>query len=235
MFNKKLQIVKNFKILVFTVLLVLFAFIESYSQSSFNIHLGPSIPLLDYSSENIDNEDAGGAGIGINFGLQYTYQLTESGLGLFAGLDFNYNGLKKDVKDDLEKIFEDLVVTNIYFTHYKYFNIPVSAGLKYKYDADDKIALIGNAGLTINFLKVSDFIIKVDGLKITSEFDLANSIGFKIGGGILINSRTSIMIDYLGLGKHDINGETKASGLTSKDIDVDQKVDMLTITVGFNF
>jgi opacity protein-like surface antigen len=226
---------KSFKFLVSTILFVSIAFIQSYSQSSFNIHLGPSIPLSDYSSENIDNDDAGGAGIGIDLGLQYTYQLTESGLGLFAGIDFNYNGLKKDVKDDIEQMFEDYGITSGDFTHYKYFNIPISAGLIYKYDADDKISLIGNAGLTINFLKVSDFILEVNGDRFTTEFDLSNSVGFKIGGGILINSRTSIMIDYLALGRHDLNGKMSASGVPSEDIDGEQKIDMLTITVGLRF
>ena len=76
---------------------------------------------------------------------------------------------------------------------------------------------------------------EADGFKVTSEYDLANSMGFKRGGGILINKKMSIAIDYLGLGNHNINGEARADGVPSEPIDGEQKVDLLTITVGFNF
>ena len=43
------------------------------------------------------------------------------------------------------------------------------------------------------------------------------------------------MIDYLALGRHDLNGKMSASGVPSEDIDSEQKIDMLTITVGLRF
>src|SRR5688572_21370785 len=102
---------KNVKSYVF-VLLTFSLTIEAYSQSSVNIHIGPSIPVSDFGSDDLDDEDAGGAAIGLNMGLQYVYQLSESGLGIFGGIDFNYNGLKKDVKEDTEDLYESLGVNN---------------------------------------------------------------------------------------------------------------------------
>ena len=210
---------------------------ETYSQNNFSIHAGVAYPLSDFASEDINNDKAGGAATGFNIGLKYTYQLSDNGLGLFAGLDFNYNGLTKDSKNDIKELFESIGVVNADYTFFKYYNIPISAGLNYTYEANEKVDLFANAGLTFNLLKVSNFVIEADRFKITTEIDLANSIGFKIGGGILINKKMSIAIDYWGLGNHNLNGESKGEGLAvrSEEIDAVQKVDLFTMTLGYNF
>jgi opacity protein-like surface antigen len=224
---------KNFKIIVFT-LLSLTLITKTYSQGNVSIHFGPSFPVSDFASDDIDDEDAGGAAVGLNVGLQYIYPLSESGLGLFCGIDMNYNGLKKDVKDDVEELYEAMGINNPDIKYYKYINIPLTAGLNYTYQADDKIGVFANAGLAVNFMKITDMELKANGQTVTTEMDLANSIGFKIGGGILINQKTSISIDYLALGEHDIEGELKTTGY-SEDIDGEGKVDLLTLTLGFKF
>ena len=76
------------------------------------------------------------------------------------------------------------------------------------------------------------FVIEVDNEKIIAEFDLANSTGFKVGGGILLKNKTSIEINYLGLGKHDIEGRMKYDGGLD-DLEAEQKVTILTLTIGF--
>jgi opacity protein-like surface antigen len=112
--------------------------------------------------------------------------------------------------------------------------VPFTAGLIYTYQADDKIGVFANAGLAVNFLKITEMEVKANGQTVTTEMDVANSIGLKIGGGILINKKTSISIDYLGLGKHDIDGKIKTTGY-SEDIDGEVKIDLLTLTIGFKF
>lgn len=224
---------KNLKIIVFT-LLTFTLITKTYSQGNVSIHFGPSFPVSDFASDDMDDEDAGGAGLGLNVGLQYIYPLSESGLGLFCGIDINYNGLKKDVKDDVEELYEAMGINNPDIKYYKYINIPLTAGLNYTYQANDKIGVFANAGLAVNFMKITDMELKANGQTVTTEMDLANSIGFKIGGGILINQKTSISIDYLGLGVHDIEGEVKTTGY-SEDIDGEGKVDLLTLTLGFKF
>ncbi len=224
---------KNFKIIALLLLSICYT-AKTYSQGNVTIHFGPSFPVSDFASDDIDDEDAGGAAVGINFGLQYIYPLSESGLGLFGGIDFNYNGLKKDVKDDVEELFESMGINNADYKFYKYINIPITAGLNYSYQADDKIGVFANAGFALNFMKITDMEIEVSGQTVTQEMDLANSIGFKIGGGILINQKTSISIDYFALGKHDIEGEIKTTGY-SEDVDGEGKVDLLTLTLGIKF
>lgn len=81
---------KNFKIIALLLLSICYT-AKTYSQGNVTIHFGPSFPVSDFASDDIDDEDAGGAAVGINFGLQYIYPLSESGLGLFGGIDFNYN------------------------------------------------------------------------------------------------------------------------------------------------
>jgi len=224
---------KNFKIIAFFFFSVCFT-VKTYSQGNVSIHFGPSFPVSDFALDDLDDDDAGGAAVGLNVGLQYIYPVSETGLGIFGGIDFNYNGLKKDVKDDIEDLWASIGINNADVKYYKYINVPITVGLNYTYQADDKIGVFANAGLALNFLKITDMELTANGQTVTVEMDLANSIGFKIGGGILINQKTSISIDYLGLGKHDIEGKVKGAG-SSEDIDGEQKVDLVTLTLGFKF
>ena len=226
---------KSINIFKLSILLLLFATSETFSQNNFGIHIGIANPVSDFASEDPNNDMAAGAAIGFNIGLKYTYQLSDNGLGLFAGLDFTYNSLTRDTKNDIEEAFESIGLLGADYTFYKYFNIPISAGLNYTYEANEKVNLFGNAGITFNLLKLSDFVVEGSGLKITSKYDLANAFGFKVGGGIIINKNVSIAIDYLGLGRHNINGKARSDGIPSEDIDVEQKVDFLTMTLGYNF
>ena len=217
---------KKFTTITF-VLLSIFVTTKTYSQGDLSIHLGPAIPVADFGSD--DEEDAGGAAVGFNAGLQYIHPISESGLGLFGGIDINYNALQKDIKDDLEEEFNGYDA-DIKFS--KYINIPITAGVNYTYQSSTDFGLFVNAGLALNFLKITNTEVEVYGQTATSEMDVASNLGFKIGGGILINENTSISIDYLGLGEYDLKGEVKANGY-SEDIEGELKVDLLTLTVGF--
>jgi len=224
---------KNFKIIALFILSVCFT-VKTYSQGNFSIHLGPSFPVSDFASDDLDDEGAGGAAVGLNVGLQYIYPLSESGLGIFGGIDVSYNGLKKDVKDDIEEAFESIGINDPEFKFYNYINIPITAGLNYTYQADEKIGVFANAGMAFNLLKITDMVIESDVPTLTSEIDLAYGIGFKVGGGLLINQKYFISVDYLFLGKYDIEGEVKIDG-SYEEFDGEQKVDLLTLTLGYKF
>ena len=215
------------------VLLTCFLAINAYSQGSVSIHAGPSIPVSDFGSDDLD-EDAGGAAIGVNLGLQYVYPLSENGLGIFGGIDFNYNGLKKDVKEKTEELYESLGINDADIKYYKYFNIPITIGLNYTYKPEDKIGVFANAGLALNFLKMTDMEVQVSGETVSTNMDLAYGIGFKIGGGIQFNQKVFLSVDYLGLGQHDIEGKVEATGY-SEEIDTELKVSLLALTLGVKF
>lgn len=219
---------------LFGLVCVLFCLATAvHSQGNASFHFGPSFPVSDFASDDLDDEDAGGAAVGLNVGLQYVYPLSESGLGIFGGVDLNYNALQQGVKDEYEENFEFLGIHADY-KFFKYINIPVSAGLNYTYQADDKVGIFANAGVTLNFLKITDMEIEEANETITQEMEIANSMGFKIGGGILLNQKISISLDYYALGEHDVDGEMSIIGF-SEDIDFEQEVDLVTLTLGFKF
>ena len=221
---------KNYIIFASLLFSAFFA-VNTYSQSSVTIHFGPSFPLSDFSLEDLDNEDAGGAAIGLNVGLQFIYPVTEFGLGIYGGIDFHYNGLTKDVKNDIEEYYENIGIINADIKFYKYLNLPIAAGLNYTFQASDKVGLFANAGLVVNSLKITDMELKTHRQAVSAKMDVANNIGFKIGGGMIINQKISFSLDYLGLGIHDIKGEVRTIDI-SDHVEGEMKVDLFTLTLG---
>lgn len=222
---------KNLKIISFVLLA--FCFItKAHSQEGVSLHFGPAMPVSDFAADDILDEDDGGAAVGLNVGLKYVYPLTENGLGLFGGIDINYNGLQRGYKDDVEDFYKELGVRNPDITFFKYINIPLTVGLNYTFLADEKVSLFANGGLALNFLKITDMEIEANGAKVTTEIDMASNLGVKIGGGIILNQKTSIAINYYALGKHDMEGKMKSGGLSEK-FEGEAKVDIVTLTVGF--
>jgi len=225
---------KKTKLIATFLLLLFFVTSNAFSQGDFSFHFGLSFPMSDFADGNIQDEEAGCAGVGFGFGLQYVHPFANSGLGVFLGGYYNYNGLKKEAKVDIEDELPD----NADITFHKYFNIPISAGLNYTSQSDEGVSFIGNIGLTYNFLTITDMVIKINNEDITAKFDLAKNMGFIIGGGILINKKTSIEINYLGLGKHEIEGKITyykrlLNSTHLENLQIEQKVTILTLTIGF--
>ena len=226
--NHKIKIRKIFILAVIITSLK----INTYSQGNVSIHFGSSLPVSDFKSDDINNEEAGGAAIGFNLGINYIYPLSNNHFGLIGGIDVNYNGLTKKTKDEVENYFE---MNGVYYSDikfYKYINIPVTFGLNYTFLADQKIVPYVNTGMVLNFLKITNMEVDSYGQIVTSKFDIASNLGLTIGCGILISNKISFSLNYLALGKHDIKGEISSSGY-SENIEDKQKVDILTLTIGF--
>jgi hypothetical protein len=179
-------------------MLVLTTLTESHSQSRYNIHIGPSFPLSKIDAYTYcfnDYKVSASAKTGIIVGFQYSYQITNSGIGLFVSLDFIYNDVIKEFKDSVRYYLTEFGYESIDFP--KYYNIPISTGLEYIYEINEKLSLFCNLGITYNFFKVTDHT-RDD---FAYEADWANNIGFKTALGVLIKQKASISIDYLGLGE----------------------------------
>lgn len=222
---------KNFKLLAFTFLVVLFATTNSFAQGTFSYHFGVSVPNGNFADDS-DGTRNGAAGTGLNLGIQYVYPLSVNGLGLFAGADINYNGLKKSYRSDIE----DGLETDEEVTFFKYLNLPVSGGLNYTFKVNDKVSLYGKGGLVASFLKLTNMKWTYGNEEEIDRFDLSTGLGYTIGGGFIINDKIELGITYFGLGTHEITGEADyGHGDTEKLGKQKIDVSLTTLTIGFKF
>jgi len=217
--------------------LVIFTFtvfmsVNTYSQGGFSVHAGTAIPLSDFGDDDMESEDAGGAAIGLNLGGKYQYQLNESGLGLYLAANLNYNGLKKSLKDDIQESFDDMGAS-VDINFYKHLNIPVTAGLYYAYKANETVSLFGELGLGVDFLKITDMKMEANGEEIKFKFKSKPQMAFEFGGGLIIQDKYILELQYCGLGKHNVSNELEYDGGSEDMGDYDLKVSVLTISLGF--
>ncbi|HNW54639.1 MAG TPA: hypothetical protein PKN21_10240, partial [Bacteroidales bacterium] len=171
------------KKVLFFISAMLFAILFSanaYSQSKCSIHAGAAFPMGEFGSDSQNDEYAGGAAVGFNIGGKYLSTLNQNGIGVFVGGDFNYNGLKSSVKDDMKKISSP----GVDLTFYKYINIPLTAGLNYTYKANSQVSLFGELGVGADFLKVTNMTAEANGQKIEMVFDLSTQFAYTLGGGL---------------------------------------------------
>jgi len=230
---------KCFSKLLLLFLLVASTGIDSFSQSRYNIHVGPAFPLSKIDMFTVNYSDiytvSSSAKTGINIGLQYSYQFPNRGIGIFAGLDFVYNDIINEFKVSMDTLFSRFGYESYEFP--KYYNIPISAGLEYLYEINEKFSLLCNLGMTYNFFKVTDY--TYDTMFGDQAFvaDWASNFGFKTAVGILYKQKASISIDFLGLGKHEVDIKAIDSGMVEVEEEFVQeaKVNMLTLTIGWSF
>jgi opacity protein-like surface antigen len=207
--------------------------INSFSQGNFQLHLGTAIPISDFANKELSDDYAGGAAPGVNLGVQYLAPLSRSrDLFFFAGFDLNFNGLKKESKKDIEDAFNLL---NADIKHSKYYNIPLSAGVLFKHYMRNHMAIYAQGGLTINIFKYTNFVATINNEEYIVKYDIDNSVGFRIGGGLDLNDNISLGVDYFALGKHHADGQIDVPLFGPVDTSIETKVDILTITLGYRF
>lgn len=204
----------------------------SFAQRSTlaSFHAGIPVPVGEFASDNINNEDAGGAAPGFELGFDLNYPISDNGLGAFLGFDVTYNGIKKSVKDEIEQDFSVLGSPDI--TWWKYFNVPIAGGLSYIYEDNGNIQVFGKAGAIINFFRMTDYIVESNGVTVETSFDSETGFGYKIGGGLIVNEEWLFEIDYFDLGQYDIDA-TMRGPTGSQTITGVQSVSFVTVTVGF--
>lgn len=220
------------------ILAVLFFNSNAFAQNSFNIHGGFVMPTSDWGDDDLDDEDSGLQGTGFNLGVEGIIPLTDKGLGLFFGGDFNMTTFQKDVKDEIEEDLED-----VDFTYPKAFVIPISAGLHYSFQPNDKIGLYGKGGIALSFLKMTKLQAEYSdsyygNYSYTETYDMASSFGVLLGAGLVLNNKITFGLTYHGLGEHSIKGEYEedyAGTVNDDSDDIDKtkkKVSFVTLTVG---
>jgi hypothetical protein len=198
-----------------------------FAQQGLSIHIGPSFPGTDFGSMDLERDNAGGASPGFIIGGKYFFHSSIENVSLFLGIDYAYNGLKSSVKDDFKKLFGS--GTDI--KYFKHINIPLMAGVNLKFNAGEKIAVIFNAGIGVDFLKITKLHVEGNGEEITFKFKSDPEIACQVGAGVLIGRKTSVELSYNALGKHTIG--LKANRYPYESADTKMKINLITFTVGF--
>lgn len=224
----KILNMRYLRIIILSVLLLMSMLSRAESQSRYRTHLGSSIPLSNFGIYGINYVMADPI-LGINVGGFYSYGFSSNDFGFFAGIDFMYNGIDKVYKETVEE-WSDFLDTSQPKYH-AYYNIPFSTGLIYDFIHSDNLMLTCNAGLTINFLHVSD--LDIGRYKYSS--DNAMSFGGKIGVSMVFKEKISINLDYYGLGSHNVLSTSRTVSNHIEEFNKELNVQLLTLTIGVNF
>ncbi|MCR5037124.1 MAG: hypothetical protein K6A73_07360 [Bacteroidales bacterium] len=184
-------------------------------------------PLGDISKYALLNEkgDQGYAGIGGNIGFDVTVSLP-AGFGVFGGIDIFVNANNSDIRsyfNDWEKQIEkEIGITSAKFNLPNVWNIPILFGVNYLHNFNNIVGIWGEAGIGPNFRLISNFNTEInytalqtdpvtgntyDKETVEMDYDAATTLGFKIGGGVMLWNRMSIGLDYYSLGSAKVNGK----------------------------
>ena len=215
-----------------------FAQRSTSGENNFMIHVGPTFPLghfggvaEDWLLNNFISGTDGCAGVGFNVGAQYKFGLPINGLGVFAGVDFFFNGMNKEIQ---EKIYDlaDNSVTDI-TSKPRYYNIPIIVGLNYQYMIANGLGVYAEGGVGVDFRAISKFqteFLSGSGIEAEIKYKTSGSFAGRVGAGVVYN-RVTLGVDFDFLG---------ANKITIADSDEDDlakthnklKTNLLTIRLG---
>ena len=205
---------------------------------------------LDKYALMFETGKQGYASFGVNLGFDVTVNLPVEGLGVFGGVDFFYNTNSSNITDayaDWGKLWvaTSPINADYNFVAPNFMNIPILFGVNYQYNFNHIVGIFGEAGVGPNFRMISDGeetfkYYGFDDEKITYSYDSATTLGFKIGAGVMMWDKMSIVLDYYSLGSAKIKGTAKGEyGNTSVSNTFTGKNDIsaseLVVRVGYHF
>lgn len=202
------------KLLLIVLAITIFNSYTSRAQRNIDVsfHTGVVMPNAEFASDDLKADNSGGAATGIVAGFNLNYPLSESGFGAFLGFDVTYNPLQQAVKDTIMQEYTDLSSDD--FKWEKYINVPINGGLSYIYNDNGKVAVFGNVGGVINFLKITNHIIQLYGQEQITSFDSQTGYGYKVGAGLVFDDKWMLSIDYYDLGEYNFESNyTGPSGI----------------------
>ena len=139
-------------IMVFTL-----SVIRIHAQYRFDGHAGVVIPTGFYASTSFEDQSAGGAAMGFNIGLQYTFQVNKEGAGMYLGIDYVYNSLSSEIEDVYDKFYTQNGYWNMTQNLFEYHHFPISLGFNYQWPLYPEVQLVGQAGFVFDFLVASAY------------------------------------------------------------------------------
>ncbi|MBQ6084791.1 MAG: outer membrane beta-barrel protein [Bacteroidales bacterium] len=258
---------KKFTLVAALLLVSVLAFAQK--PVKFGVYVGYAIPMgdmgqgdeikttgvnafdgLDKYALMFETGKQGYADMGFGVGFDVTVALPVEGLGIFGGLDFFYNTNSSYITDayaDWGKVWVATSPINAeyQFTAPNFMNIPVLFGVNYQHNFNHIIGIFGEAGVGPNFRMISSGeetfkYVGLDDEKITYSYDSATTLGFKVGAGVMMWDKMSIVLDYYSLGSASIKGTAKGEfGNTSIENKFAGKNDIsaseLVVRVGYHF
>ena len=231
---------KKFTLVAVLMLVSVFAFAQK--PVKFGVYLGGAAPFgqmgegdelkkidvapySDFSNWALfsDAGKQGYASTGVNVGFDVTVNLPVEGLGIFGGIDFFYNSNSSYVKDAMENYSREAVkvpgISELNYVLPNFMNIPILFGVSYQHNFNHIVGLFCEAGVGPNFRLISGYEVttKYTGsqkdTKITYTYDSATTLGFKVGAGVMMWDRMSIVADFYSLGSAKVNGTEKIENL----------------------
>lgn len=251
---------KKFTFVAFLMLLSVFAF--GQKTVDFAVYLSGAMPMGNLGAgdriKNFDTRDyallsedgrQGYADLGGGLGLDVTFHLPK-GIGIMAGFDYFANLNKKEIKDCFDDWKDNVEETP--GAEYSYrlpivMNIPLYIGINYTVNREKNFTFYAEAATGPNFRLISDFKEEyryaeemVDDVKETVDYKSATTFAFKLGAGVLMWQRMSIVLDYYSLGSAKVEGTgTSKIGSVSHEESFKGKKAMsaseLVLRVGYHF
>jgi hypothetical protein len=224
-------------------------------DGGFSFHVGAAFPMENFGEESNSPSNAFtigdfSASPGINVGLKGKFPIAmNNGLGVFISADFMYNGLKGLLKD----YYENLEISRTDVTRHKYINIPLFAGLNYRYDVTTTFGLWLEAGMGPDFRIITrhETSGQIENAQVVSSYynkysyKMQTAFGFQVGGGVMLNDQISIGIHYYGLGRAKIKEEYRKEELFSNQtpqVEIEDRIynkksaqNILAIRLGYHF
>jgi len=210
---------------------------------SFGLYGAVALPQGDFGDDS--GSDAGLAKTGFGGGMEYCAPLGSPGLEWVLSGSLLLNKLDTDpLEDELGWWLDGGDVDAG-----SWMNIPLMGGIRYRTMASPTVDFfaVGLAGLnvvkgpTIKYeaLFWDDWEYEYVHVEIEQTLDPATSFGMGIGAGIIVNKKLSIAFRYLNLGEPEIKGDIEADVEYEEyfdwDVEFDQPISMLLLTVGVTF
>ena len=192
--------------------------------------VGDMIPMTRFNA----GKNAG-MGIGLGYRVSYRFDVGFGEVSPYIHGDFQWNRVKADVRDQYIDA-NDGKAPN-------YFNIPIYAGVNYRYQLTEIFTPFGEFGIGPDFLMIT----KEEGTTtLTGNFKLRYqttcNVAWQIGAGCYFGQHVSASLHYSGYGKHAIkytNGTTVPAPLQLADESVTKtptrSIGLLTLRIGFHF
>ncbi|MHA1380897.1 MAG: outer membrane beta-barrel protein [Candidatus Helarchaeota archaeon] len=228
---------KYFFILITIVFLIIPCIIYAQTGTGyFGLYGSLSFPQGDFGDDDVNDDDCGFAKTGFGVGAEFTLPLGSPGLGWITSATFILNGFDEDELEDY--VDEGKMDAG------SWLNIPIMTGLRYESEVSPTMKIYGQGQVGLNLVKAPKIEFEYSYYdyyedeyysgKSETEWDIASSFGFAIGGGIIINNKINIGLRYFSLGEPEIEGKIKSSGESDKT-EWELPISAMLITVGINF